>query len=225
MGDGIARFSGDGLPGPSTSIGEVLGLVVDREGNLLVSDTGNQTIRKLNARDGRVSTIAGTGTIGQSPDGTPAVEGWLNRPAALALHPNGDLYLSDVGNWVIQKIHAGIMTTVAGNPRATALAGPAKSVWIPGCAGMIVDAEGKGLYFSDEEAETVRYLDFASSQVAIVAGLGRQGFTPDGMKAQRALLGNPSHLALSPQGLLFAETFNSRIRQIDRAGGLVTIAH
>jgi uncharacterized protein (TIGR03437 family) len=224
MGDGVARFNGDGNVGTVTSISEVTGLAVDLQGNLLIADTDNHRIRRWSAVDSRVSSVAGTGAAGHSADGTAAVAALLNRPAALAQHPNGDIYFSDVGNNLIQRIHATLVTTVAGNPNATGRIGPALQVRVTTCIGVVLNAGGTGLYFTEEESDTVRLLDFATQQVSLIAGNGTQGFSGDNGPATLAMLGNPNHIVIEPSGLVVADPLNNRIRRIIPGGTITTIA-
>lgn len=87
-------------------------LVVDKHGNLYISDTGNYKIRKLTP-DGQVSTFSGSGTEG-SKDGTKdqARFGFIT---GFAFHPDGDLYAMDHENGRIIRFDAqGTATTVAG---------------------------------------------------------------------------------------------------------------
>ncbi len=69
-------------------------LAVDANGNVFVSDTGNNVIREIS--NGAVKTIAGNGT-GAFGNG-PALSGSLNTPVGLAFGPNGTLYIADFYN-------------------------------------------------------------------------------------------------------------------------------
>jgi trimeric autotransporter adhesin len=223
LGDGQARYNGDGNPGPNTSINEVLGLAVDSQGNLIVADTGNHRIRKVSASDGRVSTIAGTGTAGLSGDGGAPTSAQLNRPGALALAANGDLYFSELGNGRIRKISGGVVNTIAGLPTATARTGPALQVRIVTCIGLVLNAAGTALYFTDEDTDTVRMLDLSSLQVSAVGGTGTQAYSGDNGPAAQAALANPNHIVLNEGVLTFADASNNRIRQISATGQIATV--
>jgi len=86
-------------------------IAFDPTGNLYLADEGNCRVRKM-SKAGIISTIAGTGICGYSGDGGPATEGTLNSPQAVAADANGNIYISDAGNFVIRKIdNSGTITT------------------------------------------------------------------------------------------------------------------
>ncbi|HYB61284.1 MAG TPA: NHL repeat-containing protein [Methylomirabilota bacterium] len=115
LGDGHCQTPpADG--GPATS-GQLCGLgtvAVDMKGNVYISDSGNQRVRKVS--HGVISTVAGNGTAGYSGDGGPAVRAQLNFPDGIAVDSLGNLYIADSANMRIRKVAPdGIISTVAGN--------------------------------------------------------------------------------------------------------------
>ncbi len=89
------------------------GVVVDKDGNLYIADTGNQRVRKFYAA-GRIDTVAGTGTAGFFGDGGLAVQAQLFNPFGLAVDVAGDIYIADANNRRIRKVDtAGRISTVA----------------------------------------------------------------------------------------------------------------
>ena len=223
MGDGQNRFNGDNTAA-TTSVGEVLGMAVDSQGNLIVADTGNHRVRRLTFSDSRVTTIAGTGTAGFWGDGGLATAAQLNRPGAIAIHSSGDIYFSELGNGRIRKISAGNISTVAGLPASTQRIGPALQVKIATCIGMTFNASFSTLYFTDEDSDTVRQLDLAGGQVTLLAGSGTQGFAGDNGPATQAALSNPNHIAATLDSVFVADAGNNRIRQILLGGNITTFA-
>ena len=67
------------------------GIAADANGNLYISDTGNQRILRRTV-DGAITTIAGTGAAGQSGDGGPAAQAQISAPTAIAVKPDGSIY-------------------------------------------------------------------------------------------------------------------------------------
>jgi hypothetical protein len=78
----------------------------DNQGNMLISDTGNNVIRKVNAATGVITTVVGfyPGNPGYSGDGGPATLARLNGCESMITNPFGDLYISDTNNNVVRKV-------------------------------------------------------------------------------------------------------------------------
>ena len=97
-------------PQPSSAI------EIDEDGVIYVSDTFNHRIRKVDLLTGQVTTLAGTGDIGFSGDGGPAIEALFDRPHDIELGPDGRLYVADTGNHRIRAIDLedGTIETVVG---------------------------------------------------------------------------------------------------------------
>lgn len=105
-----SRGSVDG-PGQDARFDDPLGIAVDRDDNLYVADRGSHAIRRIDAGDYRVSTIAGKlGVIG-SGDG-PAGEARFFNPWDVTVDASGVVYVVDENNHVVQKIENGTVTTV-----------------------------------------------------------------------------------------------------------------
>jgi hypothetical protein len=78
-------FSGDGGAATSALLSYPTGVAVDSAGNLFISDTNNNRIRRVDAITGFISTFAGTGSFGHGGDGGPASAASLYYPSAIAL--------------------------------------------------------------------------------------------------------------------------------------------
>ena len=122
----ITRFAGTGRPGYSgdgglaarARLANPAGVATDAAGNVYVADSWNHRIRKVDA-SGVISTIAGTGQRADGGDGGPAASAELAYPAAVALGPDGDLYVvtygPNTGNRRIRRIAAdGMISSFAG---------------------------------------------------------------------------------------------------------------
>lgn len=105
-GTGVASFSGDAGAGTSATVRLPRGLALDSSGNLLLVDSQNHRIRRLDATSGQMSTVAGDGTQAFAGDGGLAVAASLNTPRAVAVNPAGLPTLSDSGNARIRQVDA-----------------------------------------------------------------------------------------------------------------------
>ena len=113
-GTGLSGSDGDGGPALSASFILIRGLAVNGSGDVFVSDTSSSTVREVEASTGTIRPYAGTGTIGHSGDGGPAIHATLSRPAGLAIDPLGNLLIADRGTGVRTVIAAtGIIETVS----------------------------------------------------------------------------------------------------------------
>jgi len=82
---------------------------------LYLADQENHRVRKIDIATFDVTTVAGSGNLGYSGDGGPAMEADMNYPCDVACAPNGDVYVADTRNHAVRKIDpSGIITTVAG---------------------------------------------------------------------------------------------------------------
>ena len=93
------------------------GVTVDSAGNIYIADSNNHKIRKVTT-NGKIETIAGTGTRKLSGDGGPATRASLNRPYDLAIGNDGELYIVDQDNLRIRMVDTlGVISTIAGMDR------------------------------------------------------------------------------------------------------------
>ena len=102
-GNGTAGFSGDGGPAISASLNGVFGISLDATGNLYIADSSNQRVRKVDT-SGIITTVAGTGTLGFSGDGGPAINATMYNPVDVSINSSGNLYIADVTNDRIRKV-------------------------------------------------------------------------------------------------------------------------
>ncbi|QEC78202.1 T9SS type B sorting domain-containing protein [Mucilaginibacter ginsenosidivorax] len=115
----VKTLAGSGVAGANNANGLAAtfnnpdGLAIDKQGNIYVADTKNNMIRKI-ATDGSVTTVAGSGAMGNA-DGLKTAASF-NYPTGLAIDAPGNLYVADYKNHSIRKITpAGQVTTIAGN--------------------------------------------------------------------------------------------------------------
>jgi uncharacterized protein (TIGR03437 family) len=211
-GNGINAFSGDGGPPTSASLSFPYGVAFDTAGNLYISDSGNNRIRRVSG--GIITTVAGNGSAGFSGDGGPAISASLDGPEDVAVDAAGRLYIADTYNNRIRQVSGGTITTVAGNGEEgySGDQGPATSASLDEPAGVAVDAAGN-LLIAGGINNCIRRV--SGGTISTVAGNGFAGFYGDGGPAINGELNNPTGVAADSAGNLYiADTFNYRVREV-----------
>lgn len=224
-GNGTAGYSGDGGQATAAEFTEPGGIAFDPAGNLYITDVTNSLIRKVDT-SGNISTFAGTGAAGYSGDGGPATSAQLHTPFTVNSDTAGNIYIQDTGNYVIRKVNTqGIITTFAGTgtPGHAGDGGPAINARFNQNQGARFDKAGN-LYVPQCLGASVRKID-TSGNISTVAGNFTEGFSGDGGPAINAQLQCPSGVTIDAAGNLYiADDFNNRIRKVDTAGIITTIA-
>jgi trimeric autotransporter adhesin len=94
---------GDGRPATHAQLNEPEGVAIDAAGNIYISDTGNDRVRKVTISTGLITTVVGS-TTGYSGDGGNASRAKLHNPAGLFFDGSGSLYIADADNGVVRKV-------------------------------------------------------------------------------------------------------------------------
>jgi sugar lactone lactonase YvrE len=226
-GNGDKGVAGDGGKATAAAIEAPLGLALDANGNLYISQQLANVVRKVDA-SGTITTVAGNGTAGYAGDGGKATEAELNTPNSLAVDASGQLLIGDVANNRIRRVNAdGTITTVAGGAGANGLKAEQVSVVIP--RGGVRDAQGN-FYVADIGHNRVLKID-PNGIVTLLAGNGAPGYRGSGIKAADAGFGTVTDgvhidgVAVDGQGNVFIpDTYGHRVHKVSPDGMLVTIA-
>jgi sugar lactone lactonase YvrE len=175
-----------------------------------------------------LKTVAGDGGS-QLGDGGPATSAGLCGPTDVALDAEGNLYISDTGDYCIgpggdavRKVDPhGTITTVAGTGEAgfSGDGGPATKARLDFPNAVAVDREGN-LYISGDYR--IRKVD-KDGIITTFAGTGEAGYSGDGGPATSARLTGPSQITFDDRGNLYlADEFS--VRKIDPSGTITTVA-
>jgi sugar lactone lactonase YvrE len=219
-------FSGDGGAATNAGLAFAFGnLVLDNSGDLLLTDTINNRIRKVDS-NGIISTVAGGNVRVLLGDNGAATNASLAGPLGVATDGSGNLFLADTYHNRIRRVNAeGIIFTVAGNGTNDFFgdSGAATNASLNNPAAVALDAQGN-LFIADSGNNHIRKVD-TNGVITSVAGGGTNGFAGDGGPATKAILNNPQGLALDAAGNLFiADSGNNRVRKVDLDGVITSVA-
>ncbi|MFA7003463.1 MAG: hypothetical protein WC429_05445 [Verrucomicrobiia bacterium] len=228
-GEGGKGFSGNGGPAAKAQLHFPHNLIVEPNGDLLIADTLNHCVRKIDAKSGIITTIAGNGEKGFSGDGGPAAKAKFNGTFSIALDRAGrQLYICDLGNRRIRAMDmkTGLVKTVAGNGQRGVPTDGADAVSSPLADPRAVCVDSKGnIYILERSGHALRVVDKAG-KIRTVAGTGNKGFSGDGSDALKAEMNGPKHLYPDLQdNILIADAENNVVRKyIPKTRKLVRVA-
>jgi DNA-binding beta-propeller fold protein YncE len=209
-GTGEPGHAGDGGPALHAQLNNPFDLAFDPAGNLVFSDTYNHCLRRIDARTGRIATIAGNATQGFSGDGGPATNAQLSQPYGVTIDRAGNIYTADRLNKRVRRIDGttGIITTLAGegSPFGEPMAEP---------NGLALDPAHGLLYIADVADHRVRVADLATGALATFAGTGAAEHSGDGGKAIEAGIFGARAVAVHPDGTVYIlERQGSTLRRV-----------
>jgi trimeric autotransporter adhesin len=212
-GTGIGGYNGDGIQATDAQLNVPRQVAVDDTGNVYVADEHNNRIRKIDTA-GIITTIAGTGTPGYSPDGSAADTSKLSNLQLIKIDSKNNIFFAD--NLRIRRIDAltGIMTTVAGNGTGgfSGDGGPATAAQINSSA-IAIDTSGN-LYMAEGGPDRIRKVN-TSGVISTIAGNGTGGYAGDGGDPLEAKLLFPQGVAVNNAGDIFiGDVGNNRVRMV-----------
>jgi sugar lactone lactonase YvrE len=227
VGTGDKGFAGDGGPASAALLNGPFDVAFDAAGNLFFSDTFNHRIRRVDARSGAISTVAGNGEPGYAGDGGPARDASLNEPYGIAIDRAGNIFVADRLNRRVRRIDAasGTITTLAGTGDAAygGDGGPAARAGLAEPNGLAFDAAGRHLYITDVADHRVRIVDLAAGTIETFAGTGKGEHSGDGGPARDAGVFGARAVKLGADGTVYIlERQGSSLRAVDPATGVIT---
>ncbi len=189
-------------PGVSASFNHPYGIHLLNNGDLLVTDEWNNTLRKLTPL-GYTSTFAGSGLMG-SADGGSLISSF-NYPWGVTSDTLGNIFILDGYNFTIRKINpAGQVSTYAGNVGVAGSAdGNGSSATFNNAAGICYNRTDKSLYVADTKNHTIRKISFVS---AIVLNA-----TINGANSATVCNGDTITIVVSPAGLTGYSVYDNGI--------------
>jgi len=227
-GNGTKGYSGDGASADQAALNEPYEVRFDAAGNMYFVEMMNHLIRRVDAKSGAISTVAGAPEPGFAGDGGPAREARFRQPHSIALDDRDSLYVADIGNHRIRRIDLakGTIETIIGDgQKALSRSGaPARGQSILGPRALFI--VGRTMWIALREGHSVWRLDLDSGLIHHVAGTGKAGYSGDGGSPKQAAFNGPKGIAATSAGqVLLVDSENQAIRLIDTAGDKVyTIA-
>src|SRR6266480_5039483 len=226
VGTGAKGFAGDSGPATAALLNGPFDVAFDRAGNLCFSDTFNHRIRRVDARSGGITTVAGNGEPGYSGDGGPARRASLNEPYGIAIDRAGNIFVADRLNRRVRRIDAvnGTITTLAGTGEAaySGDGGPAARAGLAEPNGLAFDKGERHLYIADVADHRVRVVDLVLRTIATFAGTGAGEHSGDGGPASQAGVFGARAVKLGPDGTVYIlERQGSSLRAVAPATGLI----
>jgi GT2 family glycosyltransferase/DNA-binding beta-propeller fold protein YncE len=221
-------FSGDGGQASDAQLDTPDGVAIAPDGDLIIADSHNDRIRRVDKPTGIITTIAGSGGNGYDGDDKPATEAALSTPSAVAAAPNGDIYVADTLNNRIRMIDhvTGLIHTVAGD-------GTTGGTGSIGDGGLATNAKlfmpsdiallNGDIYIADMHHYRIRKVDGKTHVITTVAGSGKWGDAGDDGPATDALLTGPAGVAVvaEPRGrvtIFIADYYSSHVRAVGPDG-------
>ncbi len=224
-GTGTAGFNGDGTA-TAAQLGFPQGIGLDRDGNLLIADTSNHLIRRVNIQTGQLVTLAGVpGQFGFGGDNGPPEGAVLTFPADVFGDASGRVWLTDSGNHRVRGIAANRIQTLAGNGTAgfSGDGGAPTAARLNVPTSVLVNAENQ-VFVVELGNQRVRSFGLAQQVISTYAGSDAD-ILGDGGPATGAALSFPAGLAFdSNRNLYIADSNHHRIRKVRPPQGLAAFS-
>jgi hypothetical protein len=220
---------GDGGPAKSAGLKTPYGVWADSFGNVYISDTGDNLVRKVNS-SGIISTVAGSLNTSNAPanngDGGPATSATLSSPGGIRTDISGNLYIADTNHNVVRRVDAntGVITTIAGTGASgySGDGGLATSAKISAPYDVALDPSGN-LFIADYSNNVVRRVDANTGLMTTVAGKGSCGNSGGGVPATSAVMCQPSAVVVDLAGNLYISDDNSDlVWRVDALTGYIS---
>ena len=224
LGNGQRASNGDGGPAVEASTLMPDAICLDANDNLYVGEKYGFRVRKVDAKTGIVTTLAGTGSPGNGEEDVPGPESTCNScEGGIWADPDGTVFWSDCSGRLRRcDGHTGLVSTVFGG--TTVHDGPALEAFVSGPQGISVGRDGD-IYWADRMNQRIRAIYPDTWVVRTVAGNGARAYGGDNGPAMQACLGNPSDVSIDSEGrAVIADSRHGHVRRVDPDGVIRGVA-
>ena len=226
VGDGdTPGYAGDGGPATAARLREPWGVHVQDDGHLLIADSSNNAIRRVDMTTRIITTVVAQASAASSSSAgrsvttlpAPAVNFTFKSIKGIAIAPDGaSIIIADSGYSALLRLTpaTGMLTLVAGTPMVSGTAGdggPATAALLKGPCRPIFAPNGD-ILFPDTTSHAVRRVSAATGMISTAVGtLGTSGYraSDEGRAPTTVLLNSPVDIALSALGHLFVSDINN----------------
>ena len=218
-GDGVAGYRGDDGPARQARFRDPHSITLDKNDNIYISDISNHRVRRIDAKSGRIETLAGNGKPGFPKDGGLAKDQPLITPQGIVVH-NGFLWIASFRGHMVWRVglKTGVIHRFAGTGRRgyTGDGGNPLEATFDGPRGITMSPSGV-LYVVEGENNIIRAIDTVRGSIRTIAGAGpeKHAYAGDGVPAIKAPIWQPHGICVSPDGsLVLSDTKNHRVRRL-----------
>ena len=243
-GNGMPGFSGDGGAATAAQLNTPRGVFVDGLGDIYIADRGNNRVRRVDATNGVISTVAGgADSLPPAADGNIATDAKFDGVYSVFVLGNGDFYMAETASqalsvsgegrvWLVDA-DTGTLTTVAGGGELEpddADGGLATSARLgrPSSISVVGVGDDAELYIAEGDTNRIRHVDSSGIITTVAGGGNLDPADADGGAATSARLKNPSDIEVVGAGtnleFYIADSGYSRIRHVDSSGIISTVA-
>ena len=216
-GTGKAGFSGDGGLATDAQLKDPHSIQFGPDGDLYIADVGNHRIRHIDMQLGVITTFAGTGSTGATPDGVPFRKVPLLTPRTIDFDAEGNMWIAlkkanqifrlDLAKGTIHHMAGTGITGFSGN------GGDARLATLSGPKGLSIAPNGD-VFIADTESHTIRKIEGKTNKMVLVAGTGKPFDGHDGDPLKCGLI-RPHGVFVDLDGsILIGDSENHKIRRL-----------
>lgn len=223
-GNGQPGYSGDGGQAAKAQLNNPFGVIVGADGEIYFCDTMNHAVRRI-AKNGVITTIAGSGKKGYSGDGGLATKAEMNEPYEIRFDRSGNLFIVERMNHVVRRVDrkTQIITTITGTGQSGFSGDGAAAAKATMNQPHSIQFDSKGdLFICDILNHRIRKVDMKTGAISTFAGTGEKKPTPDGAKIAGTPLNGPRAIDFDRQGNLWlALREGNAVYKLDMKAGTI----